>query len=191
MSFHKLIAGVLAIPLVGFASDWLSGVPAIGNDITGASRILEKRDGERRLHRPAGTGTGTAPFILKVDPQNGGSKHLIMFTEELPPGAAIPRHKHPESEEILVLQTGKSRVHLGDATKEAGPGTTVFVSQDTWISVEVIGTEPVSLIAISSEPGFEQYMRDISVREGEPNKPMSKPELDAIRAKHPEAVNYQ
>jgi quercetin dioxygenase-like cupin family protein len=126
-----------------------------------------------------------------VDPVNGGSKHLIMFTEELPPGAAIPWHKHPKSEQILILQTGKSRVRLGDATKEVGPGATVFIPEDTWISVEVIGTEPVNLIAIFSEPGFEQYMRAISGREGEPNNSMSKQELDAIRTHHPDAVIYK
>ncbi len=155
------------------------------------SLILEKQEGERRVHRPAGTGTGTAPFILKVDPKNGGSKHLVMFTEDLPPGAAIPRHRHPEAEEILILQTGRTRVHLGDATREVGSGATVFIPQNTWISAEVIGNEPVSLIAIFSDPGFDDYMRSISVREGEPNVPLSKAELEAIRERHPGAVKYK
>jgi quercetin dioxygenase-like cupin family protein len=114
-----------------------------------------------------------------------------MFTEDLPPGASIPAHKHPECEEILILQTGHSRVHLGTTTKEVGPGASVLIPPDTWISVDVIGNEPVSLIAIFSEPGFEQYMRAISVREGEPNTPISKPELEVIRAHYNHAVNYK
>jgi quercetin dioxygenase-like cupin family protein len=114
-----------------------------------------------------------------------------MFTEELAPGGAIPRHKHPGCEEILVLQTGRTRVHLGETVKEVGAGASVFIPQDTWISAEVIGSEPVSLVAIFSEPGFEEYMRAISVREGQPNAPMSKPELDAVRAQHPHAVSYK
>jgi len=153
--------------------------------------ILEKQEGERRVHRSAGTTIGTAAFILKFDRLNGKTKHLVMFTEELPPGAAIPRHKHPGCEEILVLQTGRTRVHLGETVKEVGAGATVFIPQDTWISAEVIGSEPVSLVAIFSEPGFEEYMRAISVREGEPNTPMSKAELDAVRAQHPHAATYK
>jgi hypothetical protein len=82
-------------------------------------------------------------------------------------------------------------VHLGATTKEVGPGASVLIPPDTWISVDVVGNEPVSLIAIFSEPGFEEYMRAISVREGEPNGPMSKTELDSVRAQHPHAVNYK
>jgi quercetin dioxygenase-like cupin family protein len=155
-----------------------------------AALILEQQEGERRLHRPAGTSTGTAPFILKYDPQNGPSKHLVMFTEKLPPGASIPKHKHPECEEILILQTGHSRVHLGNTTRDVGAGASVLIPPNTWISVDVVGDDPVSLIAIFSEPGFEDYMRAISVREGEASTPISKPELEAIRAHHSHAVNY-
>jgi quercetin dioxygenase-like cupin family protein len=188
MHFRFFIAGALAILLCGIAVGQQS---AHSQDTTTSDLILEKQEGERRVHRSAGTSTGNAPFILKFDPANGPSKHLIMFTEDLPPGASIPVHKHPGCEEILILQTGHSRVHLGTTTKEVGPGASVLIPPDTWISVDVIGNEPVSLIAIFSEPGFEQYMRAISVREEEPNTPMSKKELDAVRAQHPHAVTYK
>lgn len=155
------------------------------------SLVLEQREGERRIHRPAGTSVGTAPFILKFDPANGPSNHLVMFTEDLPPGASIPAHKHPGCEEILILQTGHSRVHLGSTTREVGPGASVLIPPDTWISVDVLGNEHVSLVAIFADPGFEEYMRAISVREGEPNVPISKEELASIRAKHSMAVNYK
>jgi quercetin dioxygenase-like cupin family protein len=134
---------------------------------------------------------GTAPFILKVDPKNSGSQHLVMFTEDLPPGASVPWHKHPGAEKILILQTGASRVHLGDSVREVGAGVTVFIPADTWVSVDSIGKEPVSLIAIFSDPGYEEYMRAISVRDGETNLPLSKTELDAIRKQHPHAVIYK
>jgi len=190
MRLQHLPIGILLIPFVGLSASSQEVRPAVGHSPSPA-RILEKQEGERRVHRSAGTTTGNAPFILKVDPKNGGSKHLVMFTEDLPPGAAIPRHKHPGSEEILILQTGRTRVYLGDTVREVGSGATVFIPQDTWISAEVIGNEPVSLVAIFSEPGFEEYMRAISVREGEPSAPMSKLELDAVRAQHPHAVAYK
>ncbi|MBZ5506663.1 MAG: cupin domain-containing protein [Acidobacteriia bacterium] len=168
-------------------------VPAASKSTAGRSvpLVLEKNEGERRIHRPAGNKMGTAPFTIKVDPKNGASRHLVMFTEDLPPGASIPAHKHPEMEEIIVLQTGRSRVHLGDTVREVGPGATVFIPPGTWISVDSIGTEPVSLVAIFSQPGFEEYMRAISVREGETNAPLSKEQLDGIRAHHPHAVTYK
>jgi quercetin dioxygenase-like cupin family protein len=189
MRLQTLVATILTIPLLSFVASPQS-VPAT-TDGPRAAQILERQEGERRIHRPAGTSTGTAPFILKFDPQNGGAKHLVVFTEELPPGAAIPRHKHPNAEELVVLQTGRTRVHLGEIVKEVEAGATVFIPQDTWFSAEVIGDQPVSLVAVFSEPGYEEYMRAISVREGQPNSPMSKAELDVVRAQHPHAVNYK
>ena len=98
---------------------------------------------------------------------------------------------HPGAEEIVILQTGTSRVHLGDTVRDVAAGATVFIPPGTWISVDNIGKEPVSLIAIFSEPGYEEYMRAISVREGEKNSPLSKDELNAIRKQHPHAVIYE
>jgi mannose-6-phosphate isomerase-like protein (cupin superfamily) len=190
MRKRNVIASILITSLCSFvARGQRASEPPSGTDA--ASLILEKPEGERRLHRSAGTTIGTAPFILKFDPKNGGTKHLVLFSENLLAGAAIPRHKHPSCEEILILETGKTRVHLGETVTEVGPGATVFIPQDTWFSAEVIGSEPVSLVAIFSEPGFEDYMRAISVREEEPRTPMSKAELDAVRLQHLHAVTYK
>src|ERR1051326_9541144 len=147
MDLEKLFVGIVTVALCGLtASPQIVRGAADGAGAT--ALILEKQEGERRVHRSAGTTIGTAPFILKFDRLNGNTKHLVMFTEELTPSGAIPRHKHPGCEEILVLQTGRTRVHLGETVKEVGASATVFIPQDTWISAEVIGSERVSLIAI-------------------------------------------
>jgi len=75
--------------------------------------------------------------------------------------------------------------------KEVQAGATIFIPPDTWVSVDSIGTEPISLIAIFSEPGFEEYMREISVREGEKNVPVPAAELVEIRKRHSHAAIYQ
>jgi quercetin dioxygenase-like cupin family protein len=88
--------------------------------------ILEKNEGERRVWRPIegakGSDAGPGPFILKVDRHNGGSAHLVFGTEDLAPGASINRHRHPGADEILLLQTGRARVKLGDATRDVHGG---------------------------------------------------------------------
>src|ERR1700737_56095 len=69
--------------------------------------VLEKNEGEIRVRRPLGSlPTPSEQFILKVTPQNSGSKHLVLGTEEIPPGGVIPRHKHLEQDELLLFQTG-------------------------------------------------------------------------------------
>ena len=63
--------------------------------------ILEKNEGERRVWRPVEgfTGPPMEGFVLKIDPKNGGSSHLVFGTEDLEPGGKIDMHRHPGSDE--------------------------------------------------------------------------------------------
>ncbi len=47
------------------------------------------------------------------------------------------------------------------------------------------------LTFVFSAPGFAEFMRDESLREGEKNVPRSKAEDDEIQKKHLHAVIYQ
>jgi hypothetical protein len=73
--------------------------------------ILEKNEGERRVWRgwPGHQEPGSA-FVLKVDPKNGGSSHLVFGAEDLALGEKIDAHRHPGADEILFLQTGTAEV---------------------------------------------------------------------------------
>jgi len=153
--------------------------------------ILEKNEGERRVWRgePGHAGPGAA-FILKVDPKNGGSSHLVFGTGDLAPGEKIGSHTHPTADEILLLETGTARVHLGDSGREVHDGATLFIPAGTSISVSNIGRDVVHVLFIFSAPGFEEFMRDASVREGEKNVPLSKDEDNQIQKKHLHDVIY-
>lgn len=150
--------------------------------------ILEKNEGERRVWRVE---SFPAHFILKVDPQNGGSAHLVFGTEDLPPGAKIDRHKHPGSDEILFFQNGKARVNVGESVREVHGGATVFIPANTWISVTNVGSDAIQMVFIFSAPGFEDFMRAESAREGEKIVPLSKAEDEELMKKHSHAVIYQ
>jgi quercetin dioxygenase-like cupin family protein len=126
-----------------------------------------------------------------VDPHNGGSSHLVFVTEDLPPGGKIDTHRHPGSDEILFLQNGTAKVSLGDVVREVHGGATVFIPANTWISVSNTGSDPIAVIGIFSAPGFEEYMRAESVREGEKVVPLSKTQDEEIMKKHSHAVIYK
>ncbi|MGH9775431.1 MAG: cupin domain-containing protein [Candidatus Acidiferrales bacterium] len=154
--------------------------------------ILEKNEGERRVWRPIeGLESTPSSFVLKVDPQNGGSSHLVFGTEDLPPGEQIEAHYHPGSDEILFLQNGLAKVTLGDMTRETHGGSTVFIPSGTWISVVHTGKETIHMVFVFSAPGFEDFMRAESVREGEQVVPLTKAEDARISAKYPHAVIYK
>ena len=154
--------------------------------------ILEKDEGERRVVRgwPGHPEPGET-FILKVDPKNGGSSHLVLMTAELAPGGEIVAHKHPGADEMLLLETGTAQVHLGASVRVMHAGATVFIPAGTWISLSNIGKDKISMAAIFSSPGFEEYMRAGSVREGEKNVPLSKAEDDEMQKQHAHDVIYQ
>src|SRR5579863_7203502 len=90
--------------------------------------ILEDNEGERRVVRgwPGHPDPGET-FILKVDPKNGGSSHLVFMTADIRRGGAIDPHRHPGADEILFLESGTARVHLGDTARVVHGGSTVFI----------------------------------------------------------------
>ncbi len=146
--------------------------------------VLEKNEGEKRVRRPLGSlPTPSVEFILKVTPQNSGSEHLVLGTEEIPPGGVIPRHRHLGQDEILLIQTGTAHVTLNDKEYDVHAGGTVFFPAQTWVGLKNIGKDSISLVFIFSAPGFEENMRCGSVLAGQPAPPITTDELRACAHK--------
>ncbi|MGC2658222.1 MAG: cupin domain-containing protein [Bryobacteraceae bacterium] len=187
-----VLLGACAVLVCGGAATQSKLKPETANGATLTPLILEKEEGERRIVRgwPGHPNLGES-FILKVGPKNGGSSHLVFFTADLAPGRAIDAHRRPSSDEILYLQKGTARVHLGDSLRVVNAGATVFIPANTWISVDNIGNEGISLVGVFSAPGFEEFMRATSVRQGDKNVPLSKAENDQIEKMHRIDVIYK
>jgi quercetin dioxygenase-like cupin family protein len=198
--FVPVVLGALGILLCGCTSkpcptvSQTSNAPAANaaNVAAATPLILEKDEGERRVVRgwPDHPDPGET-FTLKVDPKNGGSQRLVLLTADIRPGGAIDAHRHPNADEILYFTSGTARVHVGDLVRDVHAGSTVFIPAGTWISASNIGPDPISSIAIFSAPGFEQFMRAASAREGEKNVPLSKAENDELMKEYMEAVIYK
>lgn len=130
--------------------------------------VLQKNEGEPRTRRPReGVSSPASEFLLKIGPKTSGSKHLLLFTEEIPPGAAIPKHKHHGEEEILLIETGTAHVWLGDKEYDTQPGALVFIPAETWISLKNTGKENIYLVSVWNEPTFEEMLRCGSVPKGQ------------------------
>ena len=142
--------------------------------------IMMRDEGEARVRRPLGVlPIPTVEFILKVTPENSGSKHLVLRTEDIPPGGVIPRHKHLEQDEILLVRTGTAHVTLGDKEYDVHAGGTVFFPAQTWVSLKNIGKDSISPVFIFSAPGFEKNMRCGSVLAGQSAPLINTDELNA------------
>ncbi|HEY6271030.1 MAG TPA: cupin domain-containing protein [Terriglobales bacterium] len=141
--------------------------------------MLEKTEGEQRLWRPEPGEVDRGGFILKVTPKSNGSQHLVLLTEDMPPGAAIARHKSLEQDEIVLIEKGTIHALLGDQERDLHAGGMVFVPEHTWVSLKNIGTESASIVGIFSAPGFEDHLRCESVPANEKPTTISRAEEHA------------
>jgi quercetin dioxygenase-like cupin family protein len=191
MRLSSVLAGICVV-LASLGGNATLAQTSHGTNLKAAPLILEKEEGERRVVRgwPGHPDPGES-FILKVDPKNGGSSHLVFLTAELAPGKEIVVHRHPNSDEILFLQTGTARVRLGNAVRDVHAGATIFIPANTRIAVSNIGTDAIGVLSVFSAPGFDEFMRAGSVREGEKNVSLSPTEDKAIQKKHSHDVVYE
>jgi quercetin dioxygenase-like cupin family protein len=142
------------------------------------SLVLEKNEGEARVRRPrTAISSPSSEFLLKVTPENSGSQHLVLGTENIAPGGMIPKHKHLGQDEILLIQTGTAHVTLNDKEYDVHAGGTVFFPALTWVSLKNTGTDNISVVFIFSAPGFEKNMRCGSVAAGQVAPPINADEL--------------
>jgi quercetin dioxygenase-like cupin family protein len=166
--------------------------PVPGAETDAKPLLLEKNEGElrtRRIHVDNSV-TASSQFMLKVSPKNNGSQHLVLGTEELAPGAAIPKHRHLIQDEILLLHSGKAHVWLGEQEGDLHAGGLVFIPANTWISLKNNGTEPVGLTFVFSAPGFEDTMRCNSVPAGEtPTQITPEQQEECAHLGHAEGAN--
>jgi quercetin dioxygenase-like cupin family protein len=147
--------------------------------------LLEKNEGEQRIWRDPPPGA----FMLKVSPENNGSQHLVLLTEDLQPGDTIPRHQHLGQDEILFIEAGKAHVQVGDQRRDLNAGGLVFIPAYTWVSLRNNSNAPVSIVGIFSAPGFEKHLRCVSVLANEKAIPLSPDEK--IQCDHEGHVTYQ
>jgi len=173
MRNKSALSALLLLPLVTVSAQQKVGAPAQ----PGAKPLLlEKNEGEARLWRPEPGEGDIGGFILKVTPKANGSQHLVLVTEDMVPGDAIPTHKHLEQDEIVLIEKGTIHAHVGDQERDLHAGGMVFIPQHTWVSLKNTGTEPASIIGIFSAPGFEDHLRCESVPAGEKPTTISRAE---------------
>jgi quercetin dioxygenase-like cupin family protein len=136
-----------------------NGAPALGQ----SSMIADRADTGVIL-RPA-EGEPVPPFLdgrtllLKIGPSLTNSRELFIATEEMPPGTAIPLHRHERHEEALFLHRGQVTVTLGARRVVAEPGTLVYIPAATWTGVENTGRDTASVVGIFAEGEVEPCFR--------------------------------
>jgi quercetin dioxygenase-like cupin family protein len=188
-----VIAGisVFAFRLAVRAAEWGEQTRPGASQIGGTTAmstglILAPGEGERLVRRQYGF-----PLIIKVDPANGGSKHMVVGTEEIPAGRSIPVHKHSHADEFIVLQEGTATVTLGTRRQPANAGAMIFIPENEWVGLENTGKGTMKILFVFSALGFEEYLRATSVPEGQEAKPFTPDELREVRQKYQTHIGFR
>ncbi|MBZ5683908.1 MAG: cupin domain-containing protein [Acidobacteriia bacterium] len=191
----RRLVTTVAVVLVGFCGSFAQSNPSNGipgSEFNAKPLLLEKSEGElrtRRIHSDASV-PASSQFLLKVSPKNNGSQHLVAGTENLAPGATLPKHRHLTQDEIVLIHSGTAHVWLGDQERDLHAGGLVFIPANTWVSAKNIGTEPISLTFVFSAPGFEDAMRCNSVPAGETPTPITpEQQRDCAHLGHAESAS--
>lgn len=164
------------------STSWPAADPVPKTTAEGTPLVLGVSEGERRIRRFAGA---SSEFTIKVDKKNGGSPDFLMLYEDIPLGGSIPPHRHLLSDEILFVHAGSGSVEVGSVHTDFGPGGTIFIPKNTRITLRNTGKVPLSVAAFFAHQGFEEYLRETSVLEGQPVIPLTPAEMAAMR-KHAE-----
>jgi len=135
------VAAVMLFAVCVGQSQSIQTGPASPSESGPKPLLLEKNEGEQRIWRDPPPGA----FMLKVSPENNGSQHLVLVTEDLQPGDAIPRHQHLGQDEIVLIEAGTAHVQVGDQQRDLHAGGLVFIPAYTWVSLRNNSNEPTSI----------------------------------------------
>jgi mannose-6-phosphate isomerase-like protein (cupin superfamily) len=98
-------------------------------------------------------------LLLKIGPALTGSQELFIAAEEMPPGTAIPLHRHERHEEALFIHRGLVTVTVGQRRVVGEAGTFVYIPAGTWVEVTNTGRQPASVVGIFAKGEVEACFR--------------------------------
>jgi len=90
------VVAIVVVVLCSAFSQSNQSRPTPSSEADAKPLLFERNEGElrtRRIHIH-NSATASSQFMLKVSPKNNGSQHLVAGTEEVAPGATLPKHRH-------------------------------------------------------------------------------------------------
>lgn len=142
------------------------------------AKIIAPEEGEKLLYNDGRS------VLLKASPGYTGSQKLLVGTEKLPNGTAIPVHSHDEYEEVIFVHEGNAFLTLGDQRLKVQPGTTMYIPPGTWHGVESADPKQTTMLFIFPEVKIADFFRFAGHHEGEEPKNLTAEDWEHIMKKH-------
>ena len=151
-------------------SSWLAFVAVVVSACVHSPRTPVASD-QGSAGRPAviAIGAGERAWLdssrfttLKVDPKTVGAERFALGAEALPPGTAIPVHRHLSDEELIIVHRGRARMTLGDSIWMVDAGGVAYIPRRTWVGIANAAQDTLTIFYVFPTPHFLDYMRGIA-----------------------------
>ena len=86
--------------------------------------------------------------------RNSCIRNQTLAEARLPAGAKTTPHHHQRTEEIYYVLQGRGRMHLGDETRQLGPGDAVAIPPGAVHEIQNIGAGLLKFLCCCA-PGYE------------------------------------
>ncbi|MGB7924697.1 MAG: cupin domain-containing protein [Pyrinomonadaceae bacterium] len=96
-----------------------------------------------------------------IDRTTSGIEQCSLAEEVLPPGAAVGRHHHIETEEIYYILQGTGRMTVGDERREVAAGDAIFIPRRHTHTLENTGSDPMTILLVCGPAySYEDHHED-------------------------------
>jgi len=144
-----------------------------------AAIVLGEDEGELLI-----SGRRRAPMRLKIDSASAKGVSMSMVVSEVPPGTAIPVHRHHNEDELIFIHAGEGVLTVGARTRRVSAGAMLYGPRGIWHGIENRGTETLVWCAIFTPAGFEQFFKEVGVAPGREHELPSADRVTAIAARY-------
>jgi mannose-6-phosphate isomerase-like protein (cupin superfamily) len=83
-----------------------------------------------------------------IDRTTSGIERCSLAEEVLPPGAAVGRHHHIETEEIYYILSGRGKMTVGAEEREVGSGDAVFIPRGHIHTLLNTGSDAMTILLV-------------------------------------------
>jgi quercetin dioxygenase-like cupin family protein len=121
-------------------------------------------------------------ILIKADPTRGAGG-LAMGTQQVPVGGGIPIHRHFHMDEAFYVIEGSGSFILDEQKIAIAKGGTIFIPKNAWHGFTNPDAE-LLLLWIVAPAGLEAFFREVASPPGEPQKSLTKVQLNEIARRH-------
>lgn len=115
-----------------------------------------RQQGEGLLRKPPVAGGPTVTVLFGGEP-DGPDVGVVRV--EVPPGSAMPEHRHGGSDVVLLPIVGTVVIVKGAESLAAHPGDAALVRKEEAVSLRNPGTEAAQVVVAAGPPGFVTGIR--------------------------------